>query len=230
MLTEQAKYDGILTAIRAFVPDFNTELKVNSKTQKLIGNFLGWLGNKLYMECYWTTIGKTVYRPTACGVSALEDEWQIMLHEGRHVDDCYKLGIVLDTFLYLFPQIIGMLGVLYALVVIPVVALGGPMALLWGLLSLLCLAPIPSLPRALMEARAYTVSLAVSFWCGLIKDEEGYINDLADRFVDTSYYFMWPFKSLVRNYFRGILKDLKEGVLDLDPYLVMCRSKCFSYR
>lgn len=230
MLTEQAKFDGVLTAIKAYVPGFSTSLKSKSWFHKVLGKVLSKLGNKFYMDLYWTTIGKTVYRPTLCDSNVLEGEWRVILHEGRHADDCYKLGFLLYSFLYLFPQIFGLLGLLYAIVILPVLLLGGPLGLLWGLMLLLFLAPIPSLPRAIMELRAYVVSLACDFWSDTMGDEEVYLDNITNRFTTGAYYYMWPFKGMIRNYFKNRLEDLKTGSLEMDSYLFMCRSKCFSYK
>lgn len=230
MLTEQDKLDGTLAAIRSYVPGFSTSLKSKSKVHKFLGKFLNWLSNKQYMDCYWTTLGKIVYRPTPCDSGPVDNEWRIMLHEGRHADDCYRMGPIMYAFLYLFPQILGILGVLYALVIVPVVALGGPWALLWGLLALLCLAPLPALPRAIIEVRGYIVTMAVDFWCGDVENWEEYIDDLAESFADGSYYYMMPFKGMIRRYFTEVLVALRMNYLDLDSYLIMCKTKCSVYR
>lgn len=230
MLTEQGKLDGVVNAIQSYVPGFSLKLKSKSKLQKFIGKIAAIWRNKSYMDLYWTTIGKTVYRPTMCDNGPAEGEWQVMLHEGRHVDDCYKLGPILYNFLYLFPQIIGILGILYTLVILPVVLLGEPLGLLWGVLSLLCLTPFPSLPRALIESRGYAVTMAVAFWTNSVSNWEEYIKELTNHFVNSDYYYMWPYKTFITRYFNGILEDLKTGCPDMDPYLIMCRSKCFSYK
>lgn len=229
-MTEQEKIEGILSAVRCYVPGFNLKLKSESRFQKFIGKIFALLGNKTYMSCFWTTIGKTVYRPAACKQRILEGEWKTLLHEGRHVDDCYKLGLPLYCFIYLFPQIIGILGVLYALALIPALLLGAPGSLLWGLLALICLAPIPAFGRAAIEARAYLVSMYVDFWDGTMGDEDAYIDALASKFVGPSYYYMWFYKRGMKRFFRGYLDELKGGYADLDSYLLMCRTKAKAYK
>ena len=230
MLSENDKINGVLSAIRCYVPGFSLKLKSESWLQRAIGKTMSLIGNKDYMSCYWTLIGKTVYRPTACNQGPVDGEWRVILHEGRHVDDCYKLGLPLYSFLYFFPQIFGILGILYALALIPALLLGAPAVLLWGLLSLLCLAPIPALGRAVIEARAYLVSLCVDFWSGTMGDEEEYLGRLVGRFTDSGYYFMWPFRGMVKRYFERCLEGLKTGTIKLDSYLLMCRTKANFYK
>lgn len=230
MATENEKLEGTLAAIRCYVPKFSLKLKSESITQQAIGLLMAFIGNKNYMSCYWTTLGKTVYRPTACNLGALEGEWKVLFHEGRHADDCYKVGPILYDLAYLFPQVIGIFGILYALALIPALLLGAPGALLWGILSLLFLAPVPAPFRAVIEARGYLVSMCVDFWSGTIGDEEEYLDRLAQRFTTGQYYFMFPFGNIVRSYFSKRLEALKLGCLDLDSYLTMCRMKALSFK
>jgi hypothetical protein len=122
------------------------------------------------------------------------------------------------------PQLIGLATLLWIPLALTVIALGGPLAVLWGLVALGFLAPLPALGRAWFEARGYTVSLAVAFWSGSICDENAYIESLVGIFSGPGYYFMLPFKNLVRSYFEAKLICLKANTLDLDPYLVACKT------
>jgi hypothetical protein len=108
--------------------------------------------------------------------------------------------------------------------------LGAPFACLWGLLALACLAPIPALGRAIIEARAFTVSMAVDFWHDGIKDEVAYIDWITEHFINSDYYYMFPFRGLVNKYFANRLQELKTGTLRLDPYLAVCRAKSFLFK
>jgi hypothetical protein len=224
-LTEEQKLTDAVFLVSSCVPGFNLKLKSESWTQRQLGKVLGWLGSKDYMTDVWTTFGSTVYRPIQCDRGVANNEWQIILHEGRHANDAYKMGVVLFSFLYLAPQSLGILGSLALLVL----ALVGCLSAWWCLLPLALLAPLPAIARAYLEARAYLVSMATDFWSKHIEDEEAYLDWLVFQYVSGTYYWMMPFESLVRSYFRYRLEQLKLGTLELDSYLMACRTKTYTY-
>jgi hypothetical protein len=230
MVTPQEKFDSVLSSVSAYAPSFKTILKSDSKFHRAVGWLFSLLGNKAYMSDFWTTIGQTVARPTICGKEPLPEEWKILCHEGRHAADAAEYGTLPFFLFYLFPQVLGILGILYGLALVPMLLLGAPLACLWGLLALACLAPLPALGRAILEFRGYTVTMAVDFWNSKISDEVAYIDWIAENFVGGSYYYMFPFKGYVNKYFVNKLGQLKDGSLRLDGYLAMCRTKSILFR
>jgi hypothetical protein len=229
-MTPQEKFDDVISHVKYFAPDFKTILKSQSRMHKVIGWLLSKFGNTGYMTKFWTTIGQTVACPSGCDTGATLDEWMVMFHEGKHASDSTKIGSIPFGCIYLFPQIIGFLGIAYALALIPLLLLGAPLSLLWGLLALLCLAPLPAPGRALLELRGYTVTLAIDFWSNSIQDEDEYINWLVTQFTGPNYYYMFPFKTFVKGYFKSKLEELKTGTLKLDAYLAVCRTKAYQYK
>lgn len=223
-MTAQEKFDQIVEDVKQVVPNFRTTLKSQSKFHAFLGWILARLGNPNYMTGYWTTIGSVCARPTVCDTGALEDEWKVIAHELQHARDCNKIGFLPFAFLYLFPQIIGIL----ALLLVPFIFIYH--ISLYYLLFLVCLAPLPALGRAYIEYRAYVVTLATCFWTkSLPENEELCIDWITSSFIGPGYYFMFPFKGMVKNIFTAKLNELKTGTFVLDSYLAFVRTKCFQY-
>jgi len=225
-LTEQQKFDEAVACVKHFAPKFRTSLKSESKFHRMVGKLLASLGNKGYMDAFWTTIGSWCARPSVCDDGAIEDEWRVVFHEGRHAADSAKLGFVPFTFIYLFPQVLALLAL-----ALPIIALlGGPICLLWGFLALVALLPIPALGRAYMEYRAYVVTMVTAYWTQKIEDEDEYIAGIVKYFTGPYYYYMMPFGGLVTKAFKKKLQELKTGTFELDPYLALVRTKCFQWK
>lgn len=217
-MTKEDQFRYAIDLVRKFVPQLTITQKAESRLHRFIGTVLGKVGNKQYMESYVTTIGTDIAIPTGGAT------WPFLLHEGQHAIDGLRTGKLLYSIGYLFPQIIGMVGAVLTLPLIIVVACGAPVSLLWLLTSLLFLLPWPAPFRALSEARAYALTLAVLYWANTIKDKQKIIDALVKTFSDSCYYWMWPFKKMVRKYFEGKLDALKTGTLELNPYYAACRT------
>jgi hypothetical protein len=220
---EQTKLDKSIELVKKFCPDFTVSFKKDSNFHKLIGWFLSKIGNPRYNTAYITTIGQNMALPIAYKESCFKGLWQTVLHEGQHAQDAQKVNNYIFGIAYLFPQLIGILGVLYTIAIAIALPLGAPLFLLWGCLSLIFLAPLPAFFRANTEIRGYTVTLAVDFWSGTLGDEEQYLNWLVNVFSGPNYYYMWPFKCWVRSYFASKIKELKSNVFYLTPYLAACK-------
>lgn len=221
-MDENQKFDKAVSIVKSFCPSFKTILKSQSRLHRAVGWLLGKLGNPAYISDFWTTIGYTMARPNICDSGAYDGEWKVVFHEGQHAKDAAKIGVLTFALLYLFPQIIGVLGVLYGLGLAIAVPCGAPASLLWGLFTLLALLPIPALGRAILEFRGYTVSLAVEYWSGGLKEpgrEEIYLSFIEKQFTSGNYYYMMPFKKLVHWCFNGKLQELKTNTFGLDAYL-----------
>lgn len=204
-----------------------TPIKVSFKQDSWLHRTIGWLlskiGNPLYMDYTWTTLGNWIARPTCAQQAKMDDEWKILLHEGQHARDAAKIGRVLFGLIYLLPQ---SLALLIPVLVAIMIAMGCGW---WSLLSVivgLVLLPIPALGRACIEARAYTVSLAIEYWTRGEETTLREIESLTAIFAGPMYYWMWPFKSLTRKFFLEQLEIIKIGGYTDNPYLVDCKKMC----
>ena len=222
-MDEREKLNKSIELVKKFCPDYTVTLKKDSKFHKIIGWILSKVGNPYYNTVYCTTIGQNTALPIACNDSTSKYLWQTILHEGQHAIDSKNVNNFVFGAAYLFPQLIGILGVLYTLAIAIALPLGAPLWLLWGLLSLIFLAPLPAFFRAYAEIRGYTVTLAVDFWSGTLGDEELYLNWLVNVFSGGGYYYMWPFRTWVREYFASKIRELKSNVFYLTPYLAACK-------
>lgn len=231
-MTEKEKFDSSVSLIKQFCPSFKISLKRNSLVHRIIGWILAKTGNKAYMTDYITTLGQNVALPTHYESSNISDMWQIILHEGRHATDAQKITNVLFGLLYLFPQVLGILGVFYTLAILPIIACGGPLVLLWGSLATLFLAPLPACFRAYFEVRGYLTSLACHYWSGKLSpsDEPIHVANISYMFTSGAYYYMWPFSCVIEPYFIKKIKQLKDGTIKLDPYLAACKDLATSFK
>jgi hypothetical protein len=231
-LSAQKKYEEAMNTIKYFAPKFRTSLKSSSKLHTWIGKLFNKLGNPTYLTSYWTTIGPWCARPSVCNQGALPNEWQILFHEGQHAKDSDSLGVGLFSCLYLFPQILGIVSIVYACTIPLLFMLGGPSWLCWGLVGLVALGPLPAIGRAILEYRGYVVTMAIDYWMGQIPDDQEarYLETLCGQFTGPNYYFMFPFKSIVKWAFKGKLQELKTNTFPLNAYLAIIKSKCFQWQ
>jgi len=110
---------------------------------------------------------------------------------------------------YIVPQIFAMiaLGALGAFWYLP---------MLWCLLALLFLLPLPSPVRAWAEFRGYTMSMAARYWRrGSI--DWAYMRFVERKFTGPDYLFMWPFKGLVRRRLEKERLRIESGGILEDP-------------
>jgi hypothetical protein len=178
-------------------------IKIQYKDQswfmKLLGSLLFF--NPQFMTSFTTTIGNTTYYPSENYVKIHPiTAFTILLHESIHVYDSKKITNLLFTLGYLFPQIL-------VLLFIPLFLLG---YFVPALCTLLFLAPIPAYFRMLFEKRAYMVSLyslnKVNLKYNLGIDLNTHIGTVFDNFKGSTYYFMWPFKSLEKEFNDAVQK------------------------
>lgn len=198
---------------RLLVPGYEVGFKRDSKLHRAIGWLLAKVGNPLYLEAFWTTVGLRTARPRIAEAGATSQEWMTILHEAWHAHQARRLGTVLMGLIYLFP--------LPLLALAPVLLLTGHWAL--ALAALAAAAPLPALGRAWLEREAYQVSAALMYaYQGDLP--ESYIEGfLVEQFVGPNYYWMWPFRNQVRDWWYAWLHDLREGDLPekgpLAPFL-----------
>lgn len=193
-------WDHIVEHIGKDIPGFEVAYKDEDKLQKLIAKLSFWND----YENYITTMYPKVYFPNReyvekyVPVPTLEHEWVHLKDQKTFFGLLPKLpawlNMVLFSLVYIFPQVLALFALL---------AVFSP----WWLLCLLFLAPIPAPGRAWAEIRAYRRSL-----------EHGADDDrIADYFVSSGYYFMWPFRKHVLTWL-----DAKPSpyMVEMDTYFV----------
>lgn len=192
---------------------FDVRYKDQSLFMKLLGFLLFF--NKKFMTGYVTTIGNTIYFPSKDFITENEESSIITLaHEVVHVAQAEKYGKVLFSLMYLFPQCLALLslGAIFAVLWLP---------MLWCLVFLVFVAPIPAPLRMKFEVGGYTMSL---FMIGQIMRRRGVSTkkiseELLVRavFMDTNnfkgpnYWFMWPFN--LDDVFEKKINDISNGVI-----------------
>jgi len=194
---------NLVTKAKIYFPDLQIKYKDQSWFMKLIGAILFF--NKSFMTSFTTTIGSTVYFPTESSVKARPVSAAIvLLHEFIHIYDAKKISKPLFMFLYLTPQI-------FVLLCLPLFLISWKIALPLVILFSL---PIPSYFRMFFEKRAYLTSLyavnalaiRLNFKPLLAIQNENFIK----LFNNSSYYFMWPFDNLRKDFDDGVAK-IKNG-------------------
>ena len=224
-MTETDKLGKAIEVVQKFSPSFKVILKKNSKLHRTIGWILSKIGNPDYMSTFVTTLGQTTALPNNCISGVPAGMWEIILHEGQHSQDAESVNNYVFGSLYLMPQLLGILGLFYGVVVGIAMLCGAPLALLWGLLALVFLAPLPALGRTYLEVRGYTISLAVGYWANDLGNTDEYIEWIVSIFTGPDYYYMfWPFKSIVRRHFRSVLTQLQTNNFIFNPYTLACKN------
>jgi hypothetical protein len=203
-------FQDLVTSAQKYFPDLQIKYKDQSWFMKTLGTIMFF--NKSFMTNYTTTIGSTVYYPSESFVKVRPVSASVvLLHELVHIKDAHKMSKPLFGFLYLTPQVLALLllPLLFVLswkIVLPLVVL---MAL-----------PIPSFFRMYFEKRAYMTSLyainalgkRLNFPPILATQEQGFVG----QFKDASYYFMWPFGNLQKEFDDSValIKDGKRPFED----------------
>lgn len=196
-------FQELVTAAQTHFPDLQIKYKDQSWFMRLLGVLLFF--NKSFMTNYTTTIGSTVYFPSESFVKVRPVSAAIvLLHELVHIKDAHKFSKPVFGFLYLMPQIL-------AILCLPLFLLSWKIALP---LVLLFAAPTPAFFRMHFEKRAYLTSLyainalgsRLNFKPLLASQEQSFIG----QFKDSSYYFMWPFGNLQKD-FDDAVNKIKDG-------------------
>jgi hypothetical protein len=191
--------ENVLARAKEFFPDLEIKYKDESTLMKIISKILFF--NKSFMTNFTTTLGSTVYFPSRRfeqlrPISSLV----ILLHELVHVHDSKKWSKFLFSFLYMSPLTL-------AVLLLPFLLLSWKIFLP---LILLSLCPIPSYFRTLFEKRAYLVSLYCTQQFSIKKQFTTNLDNAASSYLssfkDSSYYFMWPFKNLDKEFADAVVK------------------------
>jgi len=209
-MNDQLMYDHVTNEIRKTVPRFKVVSKSKSMLMRVIGKIFFF--NKEFMSSYFTTIYPNVYSPET---SLEKFRWTVLSHEWVHLLRA-KQNVLAFSFRYLFPVSLAVFSVLSLL------AIWGSSYWLLNLLWLVVAAlPIPSYPRAYEERIAYRMSLAVELWrYGNIT--QGSKDFIALQFTSGAYYYMWPFKKMVKRWVDKEEQDITSGKYNsMAPYSVM---------
>lgn len=171
--------------------------------------------NKDFMTSYVTTIGSSIYFPTEQYIKDNEkNSIAILAHEIVHIAQAEKYGKFLYSLMYLFPQCLALLAIGSVLSIFW-------MPMLWCLVFLVFLAPIPAPWRAKFEIDGYTMSL---FMLNIELRHPGYTIDTVEKklsitalrleklyFKGPNYWFMWPFE--IGDVFEKRINDICSGVI-----------------
>ena len=180
------------------IPNFEIVSKTTSFLMKILSVLLFF--NRSFMTSYISVIYPRMYVPKLPWKE--NDHYSAILvlaHEWVHLSDRKRFGLLFDIG-YLFPQCLAFLSLL------------APFLSVWWLLCLLFLLPIPSPTRAWLEFRGYSMTMACKWW--LTGNEINYYW-IERQFVGQWYYFMWPFKGIVRKMFEKQMEKIKND--DLSP-------------
>lgn len=188
----------VLDKVAQYFPKAKIGFKDQSTFMKIIGALLFF--NPGFMTQFITTIGDTIYYPSATYVNSHPvSSFVVLLHELVHVYDEKKYSKILFMLSYLLPQLL-------VLLFLPLLFLVG-----WkfALISLVFLAPFPAYFRMHFEKRAYIASLYVMQKLNMSHPD--YKIDIDDRsnfftqqFKNASYYFMWPFSNINSDFTKAV--------------------------
>lgn len=191
--------EKLLLAAKQYFPNLKIKYKDESIFMKFLSKILFF--NKDFMSKYTTTIGSTIYFPNKKIVEAEGyTATLIFLHELIHVYDSQRFNQILFSFLYLTPQIL-------ALLLVPLFFINWKLACILFIIFLL---PLPSFFRMYFEKRAYFISLYVLNYLIKYKKIQADLNQskkyYLSNFKDSSYYFMWTFKQLDKDFSEAVNK------------------------
>jgi len=158
--------------IKALCPTFEVRFKDESLLMKTLGKVMFF--NKSFMTHFITTLGTKVYFPNRQRYEEdSENSFRILAHEFVHIMDFMKSPWKF-VFSYAAPQILAKLCIFSLLFFI------SPYFLLF-LLSLLFLAPIPSIGRKNIEIRGYSMNCKIIQWCDECYPSDEYLDGCVDR-------------------------------------------------
>jgi hypothetical protein len=184
-MSYDVKLEKLKSKIKERVPEFEMMYKSDSKLMRVLGKIMFFAPG--FMDSVTTTLGKKVYMGNNFKNTDPLNTFVTLSHEYVHVMDYVKKPIrfVLG---YAFPQILALLSLLSFL------AFFSPWFLLC-LLFLLFLAPVPAPFRKDVEVRGYGMSIKQTNWIYRECNEQE-MERYVSKFSGSTYYFMWPFKSV----------------------------------
>lgn len=197
-------FANLVSAATVYFPSLQIKYKDQSTLMKVLGKLSFF--NPEFMTMYITTIGNTVYFPSATFITLHPVSSYISLcHELVHMSDEKKYSKFLFGLSYVFPQILAPFTLLLAF------AIGW-----WTVIPfLLFLAPWPAPFRTIWEKRAYIAALYVQYTLSKKQSFNPHLSEqVADdvaEFKTADYYYMAPFGSGVQNDFNDALTLINDG-------------------
>lgn len=191
-------FQTIVQSAQAHFPNLKIKYKDESLLMKILGKIMFF--NKGFMTSYTTTIGSNIYFPNSSFVRVRPiSSSVILLHELVHLHDTNKFTGPLFSFLYLFPQIL-------VLLFFPLLFISWKIALC----TLLFATPLPAYFRMIFEKRAYMTSMYALSELGKKLNFDPVLDrqksDFVTQFKTSSYYFMWPFGDLNKQFDDALVK------------------------
>src|SRR3984957_6475042 len=198
-------FQELVTASQKYFPNLQLRYKDRSKLMKLLGTLMFF--NKDFMNDYTINIGNTIYLPTCHFTRSHPISSSVaLMHELVHLHDQKGLGSIWFRFSYLLPQILVLPALLLFLV------------LTWKIvlpLVLLFLLPIPAYFRMRYEKRAYLSTLYVIQNLAMKMHFKPHLDVhgkfFAQSFINSTYYFMWPFKKRPNQEFKRAVELIEAG-------------------
>ena len=154
------------------------------------------------MDHYITVIGSTVYIPN----EELDMDNATIAHEVVHKCDHDTYGYLTVGFMYMFPQWFGIAVLVLLPAIIPLAIFHSP-SWWYSLFGLICLLPFPSSGRRWVEMRGYAATVAVMYWEGRFNELDD-LDWIIDNFTGSAYYWMWPFRSQVKEELGDWIKKI----------------------
>lgn len=180
-------------------PQAKIKFKSESRFMKFLNLFIS-VFNKQFMTNYTTVIGTTVYLPSLAWLKSCSHAWEILAHEYVHMVDRRAYAAFGFELRYLFPQILGALGLLMVL------AFVHPLFLLFAFFFLF-LAPLPAKWRLKFEINGYAMDAFIrSQQLGF--DLKEYAFKIGTLLSGKEYYYPAHDAAIVRNMFLDRYQDL----------------------
>jgi hypothetical protein len=202
---------AFLDQIKLHYPQVSIGYKDQSTLMRVLGKLAFFSPD--FMTQYVTTIGNTIYFPSATYLSAHPVTTEVvLLHELTHIHDSQKYGQWPFFLAYLFPQILFLLAPLLFL-------LSWKIAIVAMVAFLL---PIPAYFRMIFEQRAYMTELYAMQYLNTKYNYHINLSAQSDfcitQFKDSGYYWMWPFPDVDQR-FSTALNKIRAGQRPYDDPL-----------
>ena len=204
----------VCSFISRHIPGFEIRYKNESWSSKVIAALV-WIFNRRYMQEYTTTRYPRVYFPSRAFVEESPNRaTKILLHEFVHLWDRQNEGFMFVV-RYALPQLLAMLNFLFATIWLLVVR--EPEWAQWTFAGLgfgvgvLCVLPLPSKSRSMIELRGYSMNVAANYW-RYDTVQKATIEWIAGHFVGWEYYKMWPWRRDIDDWLLKAYAQIRQSL------------------
>lgn len=195
---DQTAWNRLLDFADARFPGLKIKYKDEVWHQRLIMKLVPTYRN------FTTALAGVIYFPNREQVEGDPGRYlSTLAHELVHLEDRRRWGNRLFELMYMFPQ---------SLALFALFALLGPIfpKMYWALVTLAFIAPIPAPFRMWFELKGYTMSMA------MLHRRSGTIPEarkehIVGHFLKPTYWFMWPFKGMIRRRVDVAAGDIMSG-------------------